>query len=42
MTYSNCVDPDQNAPEGAFWSGSALFAFLKCNDLMTQILVEKQ
>ena len=24
---ANSVDPDQTAPEGAVWSGSALFAF---------------
>ena len=24
---ANSVDPDQNAPVGAFWSGSALFAY---------------
>ena len=23
---ANCVDPDQTAPLGAVWSGSALFA----------------
>ena len=23
----NSVDPDQTAPEGATWSGSALFAY---------------
>ena len=26
MTYANSADPDQAAPEGAVWSGSALFA----------------
>ena len=26
MTYTNSVDPDQTAPEGAVWSGSTLFA----------------
>ena len=26
MTYTNSVDPDQTAPEGAVWSGSKLFA----------------
>ena len=26
MTYANNADPDQTAPEGAVWSGSALFA----------------
>ena len=25
---TNCVDPDQTAPEEAVWSGSALFAQL--------------
>ena len=24
---ANSVDPDQTAPEGAAWSGSALFAY---------------
>ena len=24
----NCVDPDQTAPLGAVWSGSALFAYV--------------
>ena len=24
--YANSVDPDQTAPTGAVWSGSALFA----------------
>ena len=24
--YANNADPDQTAPEGAVWSGSALFA----------------
>ena len=24
---ANIVDPDQTAPEGAVWSGSALFAY---------------
>ena len=24
----NSVDPDQTAPEGAVWSGSALFAYV--------------
>ena len=26
MAYANSADPDQTAPEGAVWSGSALFA----------------
>ena len=26
MSYANHADPDQTAPEGAVWSGSALFA----------------
>ena len=26
MKYANSVDPDQTAPDGAVWSGSALFA----------------
>ena len=25
---ANSVDPDQTAPEGAVWSGSALFAYV--------------
>ena len=25
MAYANSADPDQTAPEGAVWSGSALF-----------------
>ena len=26
IAYANSADPDQTAPEGAVWSGSALFA----------------
>ena len=26
MAHANSADPDQTAPEGAVWSGSALFA----------------
>ena len=26
MAYTNSVDPDQTAPEGAVWSGFTLFA----------------
>ena len=26
MAYANSVDQDQNAPKGAVWSGSTLFA----------------
>ena len=26
IAYANSVDQDQTAPEGAFWSGSTLFA----------------
>ena len=26
MAYANSADPDQTAPSGAVWSGSALFA----------------
>ena len=26
MAYANSADPGQTAPEGAVWSGSALFA----------------
>ena len=32
---ANSVDPDQTAPEGAVWSGSALFAY---SILMCEIL----
>ena len=28
---ANSVDPDQTAPEGAVWSGSALFAYAILN-----------
>ena len=28
MICANNADPDQTAPEGAVWSGSALFAIL--------------
>ena len=28
---ANSVDPDQTAPLGAVWSGSALFAYLSEN-----------
>ena len=34
------VDPDQTAPTGAVWSGSALFAYaILSNTLMYEILV---
>ena len=32
---ANSVDPDQTAPSGAVWSGSALFA----NVILSEILV---
>ena len=36
----NSVDPDQTAPSGAVWSGSALFAYFILSDtLMLEILV---
>ena len=34
---ANNVDPDQSAPEGAVWSGSALFAYA----ILSEILVCK-
>ena len=30
MTNANSEDPDQTAPEGAVWSGSAQFAITLC------------
>ena len=36
---ANSVDPDQTAPEGAVWSGSALFAYVILSDsLVLEIL----
>ena len=32
----NSVDPDQTAPEGAVWSGSALFAYFILWDWCTK------
>ena len=29
---ANSVDPDQTAPSGAVWSGSALFAYVILSD----------
>ena len=34
---ANSVDPDQTAPSGAVWSGSALFAY----DILSETLVNK-
>ena len=31
---ANTVDPDQTAPEGAVWSGSALFAYVILLELL--------
>ena len=31
---ANSVDPDQTAPSGAVWSGSALFAFAILSDTL--------
>ena len=38
---ANSVDPDQTAPLGAVWSGSALFAqtYLSENRIITVLLV---
>ena len=37
---ANSVDPDQTAPSGAVWSGSALFAFVILSDTLEfEILV---
>ena len=36
---ANSADPDQTAPEGAVWSGSALFAYVILSDsLVFEIL----
>ena len=32
---ANSADPDQTAPKGAVWSGSALFAYI----ILSEILV---
>ena len=31
---ANIVDPDQTAPEGTAWSGSALFAYVILSDTL--------
>ena len=31
---ANSVDPDQSAPSGAVWSGSALFAYVFLSDTL--------
>ena len=31
---TNSVDPDQTAPSGAVWSGSALFAYVILSDTL--------
>ena len=35
---ANSGDPDQTAPEGAVWSGSALFAYVILPDTLFEIL----
>ena len=36
---ANSVDPDQTAPSGAVWSGSALYAYvILCDTLVYEIL----
>ena len=46
MTYANDVDPDQNVPEEAVWSGSTLFAIplrtLRNNCIKKQNLGQKE
>ena len=37
LNYLNIADPDQTAPSGAVWSGSALFAYV----ILSEILVYK-
>ena len=45
MPYANCADPDQTAPEGAVWSGCALFAIplsiLKDNCIKSKFQAKK-
>ena len=39
IVIANCVDPDQTAPSGAVWSGSAQFAYvILLETLMYEIL----
>ena len=35
---ANIVDPDQTAPEGAVWSGSALFAYAILSEQCSKFL----
>ena len=42
MTYANSADPDQTAPSGAVWSGSALFAFPLSTKYFKKQLHKKQ
>ena len=35
---ANSADPDQTAPEGAVWSGSALFAYAILSETLSEIL----
>ena len=37
---ANSVDPDQTAPEGAIWSGSALFAHAILSDTLVYKILE--
>ena len=36
---ANSVDPDQNVPIGAVWSGSTLFASILYSSVMLGILI---
>ena len=35
---ADSVDPDQTAPSGVVWSGSALFAYVILSDIVFEIL----
>ena len=37
---ANSADPDQTAPEGAVWSGSALFAYAILSDSLVFKILE--
>ena len=37
---ANSVDPDQTAPSGAVWSGSALFAYVTLSDISVYKILE--
>ena len=37
---ANSVNPDQTAPEGAVWSGSALFAYVILSDTLVFEILE--